>query len=119
MDGLPGSAPGSCGGRDRPGIFRRSAGLGPALKGTDPMRMTRLAFLPLLAAACLAGPAAVRAEEPEKGASKEGGSKEGAGRWTLHLEHGPLNTARWTDGSGKTVAYHYMTLKATNKTAFA
>jgi hypothetical protein len=83
------------------------------------MRMTRLAFLPLLAAACLAGPAALgpaalRAEEPEKAASKEG-----AGRWTLHLEHGPLNTVRWTDGSGKTVAYHYMTLKATNKTAFA
>ena len=83
------------------------------------MRMTRLAFLPraffpLIAAAFLAGPAATRAEEPEKAASKAG-----AGRWTLHLEHGPLNTVRWTDGSGKTIAYHYMTLKATNKTAFA
>jgi hypothetical protein len=52
-------------------------------------------------------------EEPDKAATS------GAGRWTLDLQHGPLNTVHWIDGSGKSVAYHYMTLKATNKTAFA
>jgi hypothetical protein len=78
------------------------------------MRTIRLAVLPLLLAlpGVLASPGTARAEEPEKAAT-------GSGRWMLDLKHGPLNTVQWVDGSGKTVAYHYMTVTAANKTAFA
>lgn len=69
------------------------------------MKKTVFALLPLVVA--LAGPA--RSEEPAKT----------AGRWTLDLQHGRLNTVDWTDGAGRTTAFHYMTLKVTNKSAFA
>lgn len=45
--------------------------------------------------------------------------KPSAGRWILDLKHGPLNTVAVTDSAGTTTAYHYMTLKVTNNTAFA
>ena len=70
-----------------------------------------LALLPLLLA--FAAPAG--SEEPAKAPD----AVKTAGRWTLDLTHGRLNTVDWVDANGKTTAFHYMTLKATNKTAFA
>lgn len=69
------------------------------------MRMTSLAVLPLL----LAFAGAARSDETAKG----------AGRWVLSLEHSRLNTVDITDATGKTTAWHYMVIRATNKTAFA
>jgi hypothetical protein len=46
-------------------------------------------------------------------------AKATAGRWVLDLKHGPLNTVSVTDATGTSAAYHYMTLKVTNNTAFA
>lgn len=51
--------------------------------------------------------------------AEEAVEKSGAGRWILDLKHGPLNTVSWTDAAGVSTAYHYMTLKVTNNTAFA
>jgi hypothetical protein len=53
------------------------------------------------------------------GTSSADEAKPGAGRWILDLKHGPLNTVAWADARGTTTAYHYMTLKVTNNTAFA
>jgi hypothetical protein len=72
------------------------------------MRMTSLAVLPLV----LVFAQAARSEDAPKAA-------DGAGRWVLNLEHGRLNTVAIVDAAGRTTAYHYMTLKVTNKTAFA
>lgn len=46
-------------------------------------------------------------------------TKASPGRWVLDLKHGPLNTVAVTTATGTTTAYHYMTLKVTNNTAFA
>lgn len=70
------------------------------------MRKSWFLLLPLVA--LFAGPA--RSEE-------EAGK--GAGRWLLGLEHGPLRVVSWTDGAGRSTAYHYMTLKVSNQTAYA
>lgn len=40
-------------------------------------------------------------------------------RWILKLQHGPLRTAVVRDASGASTAYHYMTIKVSNETAFA
>ncbi len=51
-------------------------------------------------------------------ASAEGETPASAGRWMLGLEHGPLRVVSWSDGAGRSTAYHYMTLTVTNKTAY-
>jgi hypothetical protein len=40
-------------------------------------------------------------------------------RWFLDLQHGPLRTAVVRSPSGRSTAYHYMTMKVTNGTSFA
>jgi hypothetical protein len=75
------------------------------------MRMTSLAVLPLL----LVFAGAARSEDAPSGDA----AKSGAGRWVLDLQHGRLNTVDVVDAAGRSTAYHYMTLKVTNKTAFA
>jgi hypothetical protein len=77
------------------------------------MRMTSLAVLPLL----LVFAGAARSEDAPKADAAKADS--GAGRWVLELQHGRLNTVMITDAAGRTTAYHYVTVKATNKTAFA
>ncbi len=64
--------------------------------------------IPLLAALllfCLGG--VVRAE----------GDAPKSERWMLTLQHGPLRIVSYRTPEGRTVAYHYMTLKVTNGTS--
>jgi hypothetical protein len=70
--------------------------------------MKNLAAVLSLSLLALAGSPAAEAEGETK-----------AGRWVLDFKHGPLNTVAWTDAAGKSTAYHYMTMKITNSTAFA
>lgn len=44
--------------------------------------------------------------------------KTSAGRWVLDLKHGPLDTVEVPGARSTVTAYHYMTLKVTNNTAF-